>query len=152
MCHSMHQTRYESNATEKNTASIPKSPTARMLEDISRALPSFPLTENVTRATMSTSFHFHIEAWEVRCQRLYASILALVLRTVALRLKADEALCYLEPVLIDTSSTGVTSINYLSDAAYALILQCAVRESKGGIATGIGTLHASKIGPSGSSD
>ena len=75
-----------------------------------------------------------------------------VLRTVALRLKADEALCYLEPVLIDTSSTGVTSINYLSDAAYELILQCAVRESKGGIATGIGKLHASRVGPSRSSD
>lgn len=53
---------------------------------------------------------------------------------------ADEALCYLEPVLIDSSlGTGVASINQLSNAAYELILQCAVRQSKGGIATGIGT-------------
>ncbi|KAF6217540.1 hypothetical protein HO133_006878 [Letharia lupina] len=55
------------------------------------------------------------------------------------RLMGDEALCYLEPVLIDSSlGTGVASINQLSNAAYELILQCAVRQSKGGIATGIG--------------
>lgn len=55
------------------------------------------------------------------------------------RLMGDEALCYFEPVLIDASlGTGVASINHLSNAAYELILQCAVRQSKGGIATGIG--------------
>lgn len=53
---------------------------------------------------------------------------------------ADQALCYLEPVLIDSSlGTGTASINHLSNAAYELILQCAVRQSKGGIAKGIGT-------------
>ena len=53
---------------------------------------------------------------------------------------ADQALCYLEPVLIDGSlETGTASINHLSNAAYELILQCAVRQSKGGIAKGIGT-------------
>ncbi|KAL9074960.1 MAG: hypothetical protein Q9161_001890 [Pseudevernia consocians] len=55
------------------------------------------------------------------------------------RLMGDEALCYFEPVLIDSSlGTGIASINHLSNAAYELILQCAVRQSKGGIATGIG--------------
>ena len=52
---------------------------------------------------------------------------------------ADGGKCYFEPVLIDKSRIGKSSINQLSDAAYALILQCAVRQSKGGIATGIGT-------------
>lgn len=53
---------------------------------------------------------------------------------------ADEGLCYFEPVLVDSSlGTGVASINHLSNAAYELILQCAGRQSKGGIATGIGT-------------
>ena len=62
---------------------------------------------------------------------------------------ADRALCYLEPVLIDSSlGTGTASINHLSDAAYQLILQCAVREAKGGIATGIGTSHESRSGAS----
>ena len=57
-----------------------------------------------------------------------------------LRSIADQALCYIEPVLIDGSlRTGVASINHLGDAAYELILQCAVRQLKGGIATGIGT-------------
>ena len=56
-----------------------------------------------------------------------------------LRPSTDEALCYFEPVLIDSSlGTGVASINQFSNAAYELILQCAVRQSKGGIATGIG--------------
>ena len=54
-------------------------------------------------------------------------------------LETDTGQCYLEPVLIDSSRIGKSSINQLSDAAYALILQCAVRQSKGGIATGIGT-------------
>lgn len=59
---------------------------------------------------------------------------------IQLRHMIDEALCYFEPVLIDASlGTGVASINHLSNAAYELILQCAVRQSKGGIATGIGT-------------
>ena len=53
---------------------------------------------------------------------------------------ADKALCYFQPVLVDSSlETGVASINHLSNAAYELILQCGVRQSKGGIATGIGT-------------
>ena len=59
---------------------------------------------------------------------------------IALMCSVDEALCYFEPVLIDSSlGTGIASINHLSNAAYELILQCAVRQSKGGIATGIGT-------------
>ena len=58
----------------------------------------------------------------------------------SLRLVADQALCYIEPVLIDSSQgTGTASINQLSDAVYELILQCATRQLKGGIATGIGT-------------
>ena len=53
---------------------------------------------------------------------------------------ADKALCYIEPVLVDSSlGTGTASINHISNAAYELILQCAIRQSKGGIATGIGT-------------
>lgn len=55
------------------------------------------------------------------------------------RLMGDAALCYLEPVLIDSAlGIGTASINHLSNAAFELILQCAVRQSKGGIATGIG--------------
>ena len=51
----------------------------------------------------------------------------------------DAGRCYLQPVLIDSSlGTGTASINHLSDAAYELILQCVVRQSTGGIATGIG--------------
>ena len=58
---------------------------------------------------------------------------------------ADAALCYLEPVLIDSAlGIGTASINHLSNAAFELILQCAVRQSKGGIATGIGTLQESR--------
>ena len=63
----------------------------------------------------------------------------------------DKALCYLEPVVIDRSlGTGTASINHLSNAAYELTLQCAVRQSKGGIATRIGTLQALRHGASGS--
>ena len=56
------------------------------------------------------------------------------------KISADKALCYIQPVLVDSSlGTGTASINQLSNAAYELILQCAVRQSIGGIATGIGT-------------
>ena len=64
---------------------------------------------------------------------------SLYAQLIPLRPLADEALCFFEPVLIDSRlGTGVASINHLSNAAYELILQCAVRQSKGGIATGIG--------------
>lgn len=64
---------------------------------------------------------------------------SLYAQRIALMRSVDEALCYFEPVLIDSSlRTGTASINHLSNAAYELILQCAVRQSKGGIATGIG--------------
>ena len=56
------------------------------------------------------------------------------------KISADKALCYIEPILVNSSlGTGTASINHLSNAAYELILQCAVRQSIGGIATGIGT-------------
>ena len=56
------------------------------------------------------------------------------------KILVDKALCYIEPVLADSSlGTGTASINHISNAAYELILQCAVRRSIGGIATGIGT-------------
>ena len=42
--------------------------------------------------------------------------------------------------------TGTASINHLSNAAYELIPQCAVRQSIGGIATGIGTQYESDFG------
>ena len=65
---------------------------------------------------------------------------------ILLNLLADQALCYFEPVLIDSAlGTGVASINQLSNAAYELILQCAVRQSKGGIATGIGKSQESRL-------
>ena len=67
--------------------------------------------------------------------------------TCSLKLKADKGQCYLEPVLIDKSRLGKSSINQLSEAAYALILQCAVRQSTGGIATGIGTSQAPRSRP-----
>ncbi|KAM0796912.1 hypothetical protein BDR22DRAFT_892841 [Usnea florida] len=55
------------------------------------------------------------------------------------RLMGDKALCYIQPVLVDSSlGIGTASINHISNAAYELILQCAVRQSIGGIATGIG--------------
>ena len=116
------------------------SPTARTPDHTTNALPSFSLTENVIRATGSTSSHSPTDLWEVCHQSPRISSRALTLTTTPLRLWADEALCYLEPVLVDSSlGTGVASINHLSDAAYELILQCAVRQLKGGIATGIGT-------------
>lgn len=60
-----------------------------------------------------------------------------------LRFEPDQALCYFEPVLINPSlGTGVASLNQFREAAYALTLQCAGRQSKGGIATGIGTSQA----------
>ena len=56
------------------------------------------------------------------------------------KISADKALCYFEPVLTDSSlGIGTASINHISNAAYELILQCAVRLSQGGIATRIGT-------------
>ena len=103
---------------------------------------------NVIPVTGSTSSHFPIVLWEVCCQGLQRSPRAFVPKTSLLRgFVADKALCYFEPVLIDSSlGTGVASINHLSNAAYELILQCAVRESKGGIATGIGTSQESRSG------
>ena len=71
--------------------------------------------------------------------------LANILKTRSLKLEADTGQCYLEPVLIDSSRTGTSSINHLSDAAYALILECAVRQSKGGVALGIGMSQTLKI-------
>ena len=60
-------------------------------------------------------------------------------KRIRLRPSTDEALCYFEPILVDNSlGTGVASVNQFNNAAYELILQCAVRQSKGGIATGIG--------------
>ncbi len=68
------------------------------------------------------------------------SLLGVSAQMIPLMHLADKGLCYFEPVLVDSSlGTGVASINHLSNAAYELILQCAVRQSKGGIATGIGT-------------
>lgn len=52
----------------------------------------------------------------------------------------ESGQCYLEPVLFDRSlGTGVASIDHLNNAAFELILQCAARQSQGGIATRIGT-------------
>ena len=63
------------------------------------------------------------------------------------KISADKALCYIEPVLVNSSlGTGTASINHISNAAYELILQCAVRRSIGGIATGIGTYYESNFG------
>ena len=71
--------------------------------------------------------------------------LSFVLKPISLKLKPDQALCYFEPVLNDPSlGLGTASLNMFRDAAYALILQCAVRRSMGGIATGIGTSQSYK--------
>ena len=146
---SMYQTRYGSNATEKNTASIQTLPTARMPDLTTSALQRLLLTENAILATGSTSSHSLTDSWEVCYQSPRITSPDSPLEMVALRPMADEALCYLEPALIDSSlGTGVASINQLSNAAYELILQCAVRQSKGGIATGIGTSQDLKSGAS----
>ncbi|CAD6587744.1 MAG: hypothetical protein ASARMPRED_003241 [Alectoria sarmentosa] len=50
----------------------------------------------------------------------------------------DEALCYLQPVLLNGAEFGSASLSQIRDAASDLVLRCASSMEQGGIATNIG--------------
>lgn len=50
----------------------------------------------------------------------------------------DEALCYLEPVLLNGAEIGSASFSELREAASDLALKCASRAGQGGIITNFG--------------
>lgn len=50
----------------------------------------------------------------------------------------DEALCYLQPVLLNGAEFGSASFTQIRDAASDLLLTCASRAEQGGIAAGFG--------------
>ena len=50
----------------------------------------------------------------------------------------DEALCYLQPVLLNGAEFGSASPSQIRDAASELLLKCASGAEQGGIATNIG--------------
>ena len=59
------------------------------------------------------------------------------------RAMGDQALCYVQPVLIPGHTTAKGSLSMIHRAAAALILRCAASDtSQGGIATGIGKRKA----------
>ena len=50
----------------------------------------------------------------------------------------DEALCYLQPVLLNGAEFGSATFTQIRDAASDLVLKCASRAEQGGIANNIG--------------
>ena len=50
----------------------------------------------------------------------------------------DEALCYLQPVLINGAEFGYATLRQIRNAASELVLQCASSAEQGGIATNVG--------------
>lgn len=50
----------------------------------------------------------------------------------------DEALCYLQPVLLNGAEFGSISLTQLRDAASDLVLKCASSAEQGGIADKLG--------------
>ena len=50
----------------------------------------------------------------------------------------DEALCYIEPVLVNGADIGSASLSQIRDAASDLLLKCASSAEQGGIATNLG--------------
>lgn len=55
------------------------------------------------------------------------------------RLMGDEALCYVQPVLLNGAESGSATFRQIRDAASDLLLSCASRAEQGGIATNLGT-------------
>ena len=47
----------------------------------------------------------------------------------------DEALCYLQPILLNGAEFGSATLSQLREAASDLLLSCASRARQGGIAT-----------------
>ena len=50
----------------------------------------------------------------------------------------DEALCYLQPVLLNGAEFGSAHLRQIRNAASDLVLTCASRAEQGGIATNFG--------------
>lgn len=50
----------------------------------------------------------------------------------------DEALCYLQPVILNGATFGSATLRQIRDAASELVLKCASRLEQGGIATNVG--------------
>ena len=57
----------------------------------------------------------------------------------------DEALCYLQPVLLNGAEFGSASLSQLRDAASELLLRCASSMEQGGMATNIGVWKRDKL-------
>lgn len=51
---------------------------------------------------------------------------------------SDEALCYLQPVLLNGAEFGSATLTQMREAASDLVLQCASRAEQGGIANNLG--------------
>lgn len=58
----------------------------------------------------------------------------------------DEALCYLQPVLLNSAEFGSATLTQVRDAASDLLLKCASSAEQGGIANNLGMWKRQPLG------